>query len=114
MLIDLTPLRRHRDLRFLFFGQFVSFYDRPVAGQRPRRLDGLVPLASVLHQRRGVVWVAAVLACIPFLPAFWRYDRSARNTPDSERLRGRSPGHPPRAFREDSANKGRCFAVNRR
>jgi len=62
----------------------------------------------------GVVWVAAVLACIPFLPAFWRYDRSARNTPDSERLRGRSPGHPPRAFREDSANKGRCFAVNRR
>jgi MFS family permease len=30
----------------------------------------------------GVVCVAAVLACIPFLPAFWRYDRSAGNATD--------------------------------
>jgi len=26
MLLDLTPLRRHRDFRLLFFGQFVSFF----------------------------------------------------------------------------------------
>src|ERR1044071_7973436 len=26
MLIDITPLRRHRDFRLLFIGQFVSFF----------------------------------------------------------------------------------------
>jgi MFS family permease len=26
MLLDVSPLRRHRDFRFLFFGQFVSFF----------------------------------------------------------------------------------------
>src|ERR1043165_8706751 len=26
MLLDLTPLRRHRDFRLLFVGQFVSFF----------------------------------------------------------------------------------------
>src|SRR4029079_18210585 len=26
MLLDVTPLRRHRDFRLLFIGQFVSFF----------------------------------------------------------------------------------------
>jgi len=64
--------------------EMISYMTGPLLGNA--RAGWMASLRSLRFSISGggVVCVAAVLACIPFLPAFWRYDRSARHTPPAD------------------------------
>jgi hypothetical protein len=70
VLLDISPLRRHRDFRFVFAGQLVSgrFSAMRARGSWPSALGFARSIT-----RGGLLCVAGVVACVPTLPAFWRY-----------------------------------------
>jgi hypothetical protein len=110
VLLDLSPLRKHRDFRFVFVGQLVSGLFRMTIWNEtiPSHLRGRMaaieqlsymtgPLlgnarAGFMAERfglarsivlGGLVCVSGVLACVPLLPGFWRYRKSDISAPGS-------------------------------
>lgn len=86
VLLDISPLRRHRDFRLVFAGQLVSAFGSLLTYVAlPIQMSG--PLlgnarAGFMAERfgvaRSITWggamcVTCVLALVPLLPAFWRY-----------------------------------------
>src|SRR5262245_50114516 len=61
MLLDLSPLRRHRDFRLLFFGQFVSFFGSMIT---------YVAVPYQVYQLTGSSRMFGLLAIAQLVPLF--------------------------------------------
>lgn len=59
MLLDLSPLRRHRDFRLLFFGQFVSFFGSMIT---------YVAVPYQLYKLTGSSLVVGLLGTVQLVP----------------------------------------------
>src|SRR3954467_13438081 len=59
MLLDLSPLRRHRDFRLLFLGQFVSFFGSMIT---------YVAVPYQVYQLTGSSLTVGLLGVAPLVP----------------------------------------------